>query len=320
MMRAEWETHEATWVAWPWIEDWGDELQRVRNAWVQMCEAIHGERLCVLVRNKADEGAVRSRLGHMNNLRIVITPYWDVWVRDTGPVFLEDGSAACFAFNGWGGKYLNDADQGLAGRMADAAGTPQVACDMVLEGGALETDGRGTFVATRDSVLHVNRGSLEAERVESTLAELMGAQRVVWIDGCLENDHTDGHVDTLVRFVAPGRVACMAPADGRDPNGRTLLRVEEQVRDLLPDCEVIRMPSPGRVNDARGRALPASYVNYYVTNHVVLVPQYGVAADMAAMEAVRKMFVGRRVKGIDAVGIITGGGAVHCITKDQVRV
>jgi agmatine deiminase len=272
------------------------------------------------VRDAAVEADARAALG-ATEVRFHRARYGDIWLRDTGPVFVTAPGAiraARFRFDGWGGKYQMEGDSEVSGLVAGWAGVEAVANDFVLEGGAIEVDGAGVLLTTRQCLLGGNRNPDADERsMERRLRDALGIERVVWLDRGLQNDHTDGHIDTLARFVAPGVVAAMEPAAG-DPN-------EEALRGILRDLDaagldVVTVPSPGEVLDARGGLLPASYMNFYIGNTAVVVPTYGAAADDAAVARLNALFPGRRVAGSPGKAILVGGGAFHCCTQQQPRV
>jgi len=251
-------------------------------------------------------------------IEIVAGAFGDVWLRDTGPIFIDDGGqlvAARFRFDGWGGKYVMAGDTEVAARVTAWTGVAGAAFDFVLEGGAVEVDGAGTLLTTRQCLLGGGRNpGLDQRALESRLASALGAERVVWLDRGLANDHTDGHIDTLARFVAPGVVACMVPAAG-DPNRDALDGV---LRDLAAaKLDVVTLPSPGEVLDAGGQLLPASYTNFYIANTVVVVPTYDVPADDRAVAAIGALFPGRRAIGLPGKPVVVGGGAFHCCTQQQ---
>lgn len=322
---AEWSEHEATWLAWPSHgELWLENLAPARAASAALCRAIAtGERVELLCRTDDDERSARAVLGDLD-LRVHRIGYGDIWLRDTAPIFVAadgDVRAVDFGFDGWGGKYLFDDDPPLGARVAAAADITCVPSDLVLEGGALDTDGEGTFLTTRQCLLDGvrNPGASEAD-YEAELARTLGAAHVIWLDEGLANDHTDGHVDTLARFVAPGVVACMEPAPG-DPNRGVLdaiITALGAARDAAGRrLEVVRLPSPGTVLSPDGALMPASYANFYIANRAVAVPTYGVAADDAAVAAVAALFPDRQTVAIDARATLSGGGAFHCITQQQ---
>jgi len=214
------------------------------------------------------------------------------------------------------GKYVLPGDAQVAGCIAGLVGGGEFHTPWILEGGAVDVDGEGNALTTRQCMLNPNRnGPREEWEIEGLLREFLGVERVYWLNEGLLNDHTDGHVDTVVRFVRPGVVVAMEGRASDDPN-REVMRA--LVRDAtVHGLEVVRIPSPGRVVDADGRVMPASYVNFYVANSVVAVPTYGSPFDDEAVERIGSLFPGRRTVGIDARAILTGGGAFHCITQQQ---
>jgi agmatine deiminase len=323
-MPAEWAPHEAVWTAWPHDpEQWLEGLVAPQRALMAMCAAIvdggRGERVELLVRDAKDEAAARELLGPAAaHVRFHPMAYGDVWLRDTGPIFVtRDGevSAARFRFDGWGGKYVMPGDTEVSARVMQLTKVRGAAFDFVLEGGAIEVDGAGTLLTTKQCLLGGSRNpGLDARALEDRLRWALGVERIIWLDQGLHNDHTDGHIDTLARFVAPGVVACMEPVKG-DPNGDALASI---IRDLeAARLDVVTVKSPGAVHDAAGNLMPASYMNFYIGNTVVAVPTYGVASDDAAVAAIQEMFPARRVIGLPGKAVVVGGGAFHCCTQQQ---
>ncbi|MCA9676710.1 MAG: agmatine deiminase family protein, partial [Myxococcales bacterium] len=247
-----------------------------------------------------------------------------VWLRDTGPVFVVrpgELAASRFRFDGWGGKYLMDGDPEVAAYVTRTTGVPDFSHDFVLEGGAIEVDGEGTVLTTRQCLLGGQRNpGADQAAMDARLRGALGVEAVLWLDRGLANDHTDGHIDTLARFVAPGVVACMEPAAG-DPNRDALdgiiadLRAARDARGRR--LEVVTVPSPGAVLDDDGALMPASYMNFYIANTTVVVPTYGAATDDAAVARIAPLFPGRRVVGVAARAVLVGGGAFHCCTQQQ---
>ena len=331
---AEWTPRRACWLAWPTPgeELWGSYLQQARTELAALCSAIvgpsgQGEELEILVQDEEQQQQASEELDE-TRVRFHRMQYGDIWLRDTGPVFLKNATGkracVCFTFNGWGGRYLYAGDEQVSREIADRAGLKRFDCDLVFEGGAVEVDGEGCCIAARDCLLDPQRNpGADLSQLETVLREMLGVSRVLWLSGSLHNDHTNGHVDTLARFIAPGRVMCMKAVGAEDPNAAVLEEVAAQLsefRDLSGGkLEVVRIPSPGLVKNERGQVLPASYLNYYLGNRVVAVPTYGSAYDARAVETIGRAFPERRTVGLSALAILQGGGAFHCVTLGEPR-
>jgi agmatine deiminase len=332
-MPAETAKHAATWVAWPSHEDlWLENAAQARAAVIRLVECIaDGETAEVLVPGDDEEAQALAALpAHAKNrVRFHRIPFGDIWLRDTAPIFLVGGphghtpASVRFRFNGWGGKYVLDHDDQVAERIAaHGEGMRAFALPFVLEGGAVEVDGEGTVLTTRQCLLNPNRNpSMSEAQIEAAVLDALGATKVLWLGDGLLNDHTDGHVDTVMRFARPGVVVAMEARAADDPNRdalAALIREAEAMTDARGRrLEVVRVPSPGRIEDADGRVMPASYVNYYVSNTSVAVPTYGSRFDAEAVERIGALYPGRRAVGIDCRGLLSGGGALHCITQQQ---
>lgn len=344
---AEWERHEAVWIGWPSAADlWGDDLGPARAEVADLICAIlfpnegkpgpdeRGERVELLVRGAEARTAAEIMQGRLPDpaaLRIHEAPIGDIWLRDTGPVFVRtvDGAvaASAFRFNGWGGKYQLPEDAAVAALIAGLAEAPLRRFDgFVCEGGALETDGEGTVITTRQCLLNKNRNpSMSEQDVEAVLREALGAEKVIWLDEGLAGDHTDGHVDNLARFIAPGRVICMRPSGDDDPNAEVLRAVEKTLRAETDakgrKLDVVTVPSPGRV-EINGEPAAASHLNFYLSNCALIMPSYGVLsgdgdAAAEAAETLKDATDRAHVFAIDSSHLLTGGGSFHCITQQQ---
>ena len=325
---AEWSPHRAMWVGWPsHAELWEDDLEPARAEVEALVRALAGpgrERVRLMV---GDAGAVetaQARFADVDAVSIRPGRFGDIWLRDTGPIFgAGSRSAAAFRFNGWGGKYALAHDDEVAEQIAEAAGVALDRHDVVLEGGALDHDGAGTALTTRQCLLNPNRNTGWTEDVaEAALAEALGARSVIWLGNGLLNDHTDGHVDNLARFVAPGVVACPVAWGRKDPNAEVY---DETARTLAASTDadgrpitVLRIPSPGLVLDEDERPVPASHMNFLIANGAVIVPTYGdeTAARLAG-EALATVFTDREVFLLPSTAILTGGGSFHCISQQE---
>ncbi|HUO22428.1 MAG TPA: agmatine deiminase family protein [Caulobacteraceae bacterium] len=324
----EWAPHAAMWLGFPSHGDlWEDDLEPAQTEVAALARALSGpgqERVRLLV--CGDEAEVRARaLLDGARVEVVRGLFGDIWLRDTGPIFTLNDigiGAAAFRFNGWGGKYLLEGDDGVAEQLAAASGAPLNAHDFVLEGGALDHDGFGTVLTTRQCLLNPNRnpGLTEAE-AEAALKASLGARKVLWLGDGLLNDHTDGHVDNLARFVAPGVVACPVAFGRNDPNAAVY---DETARMLaaMTDArgaplQVMRIASPGFIDDGEGRPLPASHMNFLIANGAVIAPIYEERAGALALEALASLFPERAVIGLPSSAILTGGGSFHCITQQE---
>jgi agmatine deiminase len=325
---AEWARQSAIWAAWPAdAAEWNDDLAGPRSDVAGLARALaSSNRVKVLVSGTEAEASARSELGGL--AEIVPARYGDIWLRDTGPIFArtEEGPVALrFRTNGWGGKFDLPDDHTVGDEIARRAGVPVRKFDFVLEGGAIEQDGEGTILTTRQTLLNPNRNGWTQSEAEAALREAFGARKVIWLDLGLVNDHTDGHVDTVARFFAPGRVVCQASAGEDDPNAEILdeiARMLETATDASGrKLEVTRIPSPGLVTDAAGEIVPASHVNFVIANGVVVVPVYGKLSARPALEGLQAIFPGRKVVGLPSLALLgsgnAGGGSFHCITREE---
>ena len=325
----EWAPHAAMWLGFPSHgELWENDLEPAQREVAALARALAGpgdERVRLLVCGEAAAEAARRLVGGAAGVEIVYGEFGDIWLRDTGPLFVirdRKVEAARFRFNGWGGKYVLEGDAAVAEQIAAASGSPLVRRAFVLEGGALDHDGFGSALTTRQCLLNPNRnpGSDEAS-VEAALAEGLGVKRTLWLGDGLLNDHTDGHVDNLARFVAPGVVACPVAFGRNDPNGpvydETARRLSAMTDARGAKLEVMRIASPGFIDDGDGRPSPASHMNFVIANGAVICPIYEEQAGAFALEALRSLFPERKVIGLPSRAILSGGGSFHCITQHE---
>ena len=312
-----WAPHDSVWIGFPSDPElWLGDLKPAEREVAAFAEAVRaggrGESVRLVA---AHEGAAESARRLAPSADVIVEPFGDIWLRDTGPIVLRSGRerrAQGFDFNGWGGKYELAGDGDIGERLARQSGLPFAKSDWILEGGAIDGDGSGTAITTEQCLLNPNRNTLGRDEVEQRLNRDLGFERVVWLGSGLLNDHTDGHVDNLARFVAPGRVAIPTPARD-DPNEAVYRDAARRLRSTKLD--VVTLPSPGRVLDEDGEIIPASYMNFYIGNAVVVVPQYGAPNDRAAVDVVQALFPDRVAIGLRADHILTGGGSFHCISQ-----
>jgi agmatine deiminase len=323
----EWAPHASCWVAFPSDPELWPDLVSVQASFAAMCRGIarptdsgpQAEGLDLLVRD-AEAQARAAQLLEGLSVRFHRIPFGDIWMRDIAPVYLLDAAGAVasvrFRFNGWGEKYDYPGDTLVSERVQALQAHPAFVSGLTLEGGGVESDGEGLCMTTREVALNPNRNpGLSQEQVEQGLEQALGAERVIWLDRGLLNDHTDGHIDNIARFIAPGRALCMHAVNRDDPNAEVLSEIEGSLRSQ--GLEVVTMPSPGLVRGRDGRALPASYLNFYIANQSVVVPVFGSPQDEAALTALGALFPGRAVVGVQAKVFVEEGGTVHCITQQE---
>jgi agmatine deiminase len=325
---AEWSPHRAMWVGWPSHgELWEENLEPARSEVEALVRALAGpgrETVKLMVGKLEALGDARARFAGVEGVEIVDGRFGDIWLRDTGPIFgARSATASAFRFNGWGGKYHLPHDEEVADQIGQASGTPLARHDFILEGGALDHDGQGSILTTRQCLLNPNRnpGWTEAT-AEAALVASLGARKVLWLEDGLLNDHTDGHVDNLALFVAPGVVACPVAWGRGDPNGEVYDAVSRSLSETT-DAEgrslrVLRLPSPGFVGDGDEKPIPASHMNFLIANGAVIVPDYGNARAVDLVcQGLKTVFPGREVIPLSSIAILSGGGSFHCISQQE---
>ena len=272
----------------------------------------------LIVRDAAN--AARARQLVSGKVSLETRVYGDIWLRDTGPLMVfADGHrrAQRFGFNGWGGKYLMPGDETIGAELARDAGLEAAAADWIFEGGAIDGDGTGLAVTTEQCLLNPNRNpALSRGDIEARLARDLGFTRTLWLGDGLINDHTDGHVDNLARFVAPGVLALPRATGADDPNAAIYADAKRCAEDF--GVTVREVPSPGRV-ESGGRIEPASYMNFAITTHLVAVPIYGTPHDTDGVAAIAELFPDRAVIGLQADAVLAGGGSFHCASQQMPR-
>lgn len=325
---AEWAPQKALWTAWPAdAHEWAGNLDAPRADVAALVHALSADNhVKVLVNGDEAERSARSRLG--TAAEIVPARYGDIWLRDTGPIFAKaDGGNVALRFktNSWGGKFHLPDDATVGDRIAEIARSPVMRFDFVLEGGAVDQDGEGTVLTTRQTTLNPNRNGWTKAEAEAAFARCFGTKKVIWIEEGLIGDHTDGHIDNIARFVAPGVVVCQSPAGDDDPNAKILDAIakglEAETDAAGRKLKVVRIPGAGLYRNAAGDTSPASHMNFVIANGVVVVPVYGTKTEADALKALESVFPGRKVAGVPSRGLMgfahAGGGSFHCVTQQE---
>ncbi|WP_186107362.1 agmatine deiminase family protein [Burkholderia gladioli] len=327
-MPDEGDRHAATWMAFgPSEAIWGARLLPVvRHNLAGIARAIAAhEPVRMLVREQ--EQAIASRLCGAS-VELVPCEIDDLWMRDTGPVFVKGAAgqlgAVGFNFNGWGNKQEHEADAEVASVVADRAGAARVTTRLVLEGGGIEVDGEGTAIITESCVLNANRNpGLNKARCEAELSRLLGLGKIIWLPGIAGRDITDGHTDFYARFASPGVVVA-----GLDPDPSSYdhavtqrhLAILRKASDAKGrPLKVVTLPGPGSVRARyENDQFAAGYINFYVCNRAVIAPEFGDAkADRNTRDVLTDLFPGREVIQLDIDGVAAGGGGIHCTTQQQ---
>ena len=324
---AEWSLHEATWMAWPHTEDlWvGGYLDGTRQEFAAFINTLaRYERVELLVANDECEQDARRRLS--GNIRFHSLDYSDVWLRDSGPIFVKNSAGenliTDWEFNGWGNKYDSAPDNKIPQYVARFLGAGFVSPGLVMEGGSLEPNGEGVILTTKQCLLSKERNPLLSQKdIEQALRSYLGAQKVIWLGDGLENDHTDGHIDTITRFTGPNTIVTCVCEDTQDPNHTVMAENLDILRSATDThgkpFSIIELPLPRNRLELEGGRLAATYANFYICNGAVLVPQYDDPLDAQALEILKPLFPGRDVIGTPGRALITGGGSFHCVTQQQ---
>lgn len=318
-MPPEWAPQDWLWIGFPHAaEEWPGFLDTAQEQIAAFANAVadSGQDVRLLVRDDANEARARALVSGKVTLERRV--YGDIWLRDTGPlVVVEQGMrrAVRFAFNGWGGKYEMPGDLSVGEEVARDAGLAVTQCAMVLEGGAVDTDGTRLCITTEQCLLNPNRNpGMAREDIEAQLAGHLGFTRVVWLGEGLVNDHTDGHVDNLARFVGENRLVVPEQSGRDDPNAAIYEDAARRAGEA--GLEVVRIPSPGRI-ERDGHVEPASYVNFAITSRLVVVPTFGSSHDADGVAAIAALFPDRATAGLPAGAVLAGGGGFHCASQQM---
>ncbi|MEV7507219.1 agmatine deiminase family protein [Streptomyces sp. NPDC091201] len=325
-MPAEWSPHEGCLMAWPTRVDlWGSVLADVKEEYAAVARAIAEFEPVTMVAPPGHGADARAHCGDEEAITVVELPLDDSWFRDSAPLFVLDGAGnragVDFRFNAWGRKHHPfDSDDRISGLLLDHLGIDRIASGMILEGGAVTVDGEGTLITTEQCLLHPNRNpGMSRDEIEAELKARLGVTKVVWLPyGGLLDTETDGHVDGVCAFAAPGTVVVSLPDDPDHPD-HARMRANRAVLEATTDArgrrlEIIDVPQTAFTDVADG-TIEVSYLNYYIANGGVVVPVAGLPQDEAALAVIASAHPGRKVVGVRALAIAFGGGGVHCITQ-----
>jgi agmatine deiminase len=337
IMPAEWEKHEATWLAWPHDpETFPRRVKRVEKIYLEIIEALHrGENVYLFVRDSKMKARVmalfKERSIDLERINFHVGDYADVWFRDYGPIFVVNKGKKKIAllhwiFNAWGGKYKElIRDTQIPYVISQKLQLAYCRPGIILEGGSVDVNGKGTLLTTEQCLLHHGRNPRLSKRdIETYLMNYLGVSHIIWLKSGILGDDTDGHIDNLARFVNPRTVLCAYEENEKDENYsilkdnyQTLLKSKDQDGDKL---NIIKLPMPHPIRRVvRGKSirLPASYLNFYIANKVVLVPTFQHKNDQIAIRIIKDSFPDRKVIGIHCSDLLYGLGTIHCITQQQ---
>jgi agmatine deiminase len=317
-MPAEWAPHERTIMGWPCREEiWGDQLQQAKDDYAATANAVAAFEPLTMVCADA-QGADEARAALTGEVEVVELPIDDSWLRDSGPIFVLDDegrrAGVHFGFNSWGEKFKPyDADAAIGGLLVERLGDRCYDAPFVLEGGSVAVDGEGTLLTTEQCLLHPNRNpDLSREEIEQGLRDFLGVEHVVWLgQGLAEDRDTDGHVDLIAAFIAPGRVLLQSTPPGTPSSERM---ADNRSRLVAAGLEVVEFPLLPTL-DIGGEEVAVGHLNFYLCNGAVIVPVAGLTTDAEALERIGAAYPDREVVGVPGGVIAFGGGGPHCITQ-----
>ncbi|WP_432708277.1 agmatine deiminase family protein [Pedobacter sp.] len=330
---AEWAPHEATWLSWPHKEaSWPGKLETIYKPYCEFIKVVaEGEKVRINVNDAATKAFAEAELqkvgADLTNIEFYFNPSNDAWCRDHGPAFLLNSdhtkkAVIDWGYNAWGDKYPPyDLDDVIPTKIAEHFKLPLFNPGIVMEGGSVEFNGAGTILTTTACLLNENRNpNLNKAQIEQYLMDFYGAEQVLWLGDGIVGDDTDGHIDDITRFVNKNTVLTVVESNPEDENYYILQENLELLKAMhLPDGEALNiitlpMPSPVIFEDTR---LPASYANFYIANHAVVVPTFRDANDSIALDIIQQAFPDRKVVGIDSTDIIWGLGSFHCLSQQE---
>ncbi len=327
-MPAEWKPHSAVWLAWPYDKTtFPNRVKKIEKVYCKIIKALKDseqvELLVLPTMKNYVKKILKSNKVNLENISFHFTDYCDVWTRDYAPIFLTNRANKKLGwvktkYNAYGKKedlYYKPLikDNGVFNRIIPAG--DKFNLDIVLESGSIETNGEEILITTEQCLLNPNRNPhLNKNQIEEYLKNYLGVSKIIWLKEGLMNDHTDGHVDNLIKFISPNKILCCYENNPKDENYDILKNNFETLSK--ESFEIIKLPMPN-VRYDNGAKAPASYVNFYIGNKVILVPTFNDPNDNEALKIIQSSFLNRKVIGIDCCDLIYGGGAIHCITRQQ---
>lgn len=330
---AEWEKHYGTITTYPQAyETFFDRLEGAKDTFALMVKYIsEGEKVFINVNDEKTKKELEDKLKKVDavkkNIKIFINPTNDAWSRDYSPIFIKENSKTIgikFKFNAWGEKYPYELDEEAGRKIGKLIGIPIREVNMVLEGGSIDSNGKGCLITTESCLLNKNRNpQLSKVEIEEMLKENLGVKKIFWLKKGIVGDDTDGHVDDITRFVAEDTILTVIEKNKNDPNYLPLLENFERLKSFTDlsgkPFKIITLPMPEPVcycypGDREPQRLPASYANFYISNKYVIVPIFGSKNDEIALDIIQKVFPDRKVIGLNAYDIVVGLGAFHCLT------
>jgi len=333
---AEWHKHTATWLSWPHKEaSWPGKIDTIYPSYIQFIKALtEGELVRINVNDEAMKVLAQKQLAEagvdLGRVEFFLFPTNDAWCRDHGPAFLINEQTkqkviVDWGYNAWGGKYPPfDLDDVVPTKIAEHFGLPVFHPGIVMEGGSVDFNGKGTLLTTTACLLNENRNPhLNQDQIEGYLRNYYGVEQILWLGDGIVGDDTDGHIDDITRFVNEDTVVTVVEEDKNDENYHILQENLQTLKSMRllngKQLNVIELPMPGMVHYEDTR-LPASYANFYIGNNIVAVPTYRDKNDVRAVDILQQCFLDRKVIGIDSTDIIWGLGSFHCLSQQEPEV
>jgi len=329
-MPAEWALHRATWTSWPFDEDmWYGHLKSVRGEFTNLVKTIAAfEPVHLLLRDDECEQSAKAALKDTPGVTFHRIPLDDIWFRDNGPTFVKNSqgevSFVRWKFNAWGEKYDWEQDAKAPEYVSSVLNKERFEAPMVMEGGAIEVNGQGLGLTTASCLMSPKRNpTFSREKTNEMLKDYLGIEKLIWLEDGLEDDHTDGHIDTIVRFVNARTIVCSMTDDESDKNYHTMNKNWDILKNSTDayggPLEIIPLVLPKNRTMRGSTRLPTTYANFYIGNGFVVVPQYNDPHDCIAMTTLRELFPKHQVIGLSSIALIQGGGSFHCVTQQEIK-